>query len=166
MWRSKTMYVKIAYFVNCTILYICKGFFKINIPHCNNNDEVTSIKVSFGTRDGNWLKEVTGQRNAVRLAIRRLDFQPKCTKCHGVCSFSFLRLRFFGCRMRGSHHLPVFTCLRERETEMRRLGAKVVLGSDLGSTQPSWVTWASDLPSLNFSYLIHKVGIIISSSLI
>lgn len=146
-------------------MYICKGFFKISIPSCNNNDEVTNIKVRSGTQDWSWLKEVAGRRNAVRSGIRRLDFQQKCTKWHGVCSFSFLRLRFFGCRKRESHHLSVFICLRERETEMSGLGAKVVLGSDLGSTHPSWATWTGDLPSLNFSYPIHKMGILIHISL-
>ena len=29
--------MKIQYFANCTILYICKGFLKISIPNCNNN---------------------------------------------------------------------------------------------------------------------------------
>lgn len=34
--------MKIQYFIKCTILYICKGFFKIGIPTCNNNDEMTN----------------------------------------------------------------------------------------------------------------------------
>ena len=36
------MYVNIQYFVNCTILYICKGFLKISVANCNNDDETTN----------------------------------------------------------------------------------------------------------------------------
>ena len=46
------MQVKIHDFANCTVLYICKGFLKISITNCNNNNLTYGDKCKFP--DSGW----------------------------------------------------------------------------------------------------------------
>lgn len=74
--------MNIQYFVNCTILYICKGFLKISVANCNNDDEMTNEdKYTLPDSRQEFAEGSNRTRvNALGSGIRRLDFSPKHIK--------------------------------------------------------------------------------------